>query len=105
MSKGKKYDYQLEQQGACWSARITRKVSSKKVIISKEKEGFDSQADAKVWTEREIANFTKTQNVSNQRHAHTRKLNDDTREQRSVRRAEKTARLKVAQELDEPLSK
>ena len=97
MSKNKKYDYQLEQIDSSWNAQITRKVSSKKVIVSKEKKGFDNESEAKTWAENEIARFIKTQNVSNLRQASTRKLNEETREQRSARRAEKTARLKASQ--------
>lgn len=100
MSKSKKYDHQIEQKNAVWSARITRKITSKKVVVSKEQDGFESEAAAKIWAEQEIATFTKTQSQSNQRQGTARKLGEDTREQRSARRAEKTADIKAAKAIE-----
>jgi len=96
MSTNKKYDYQIEQRNSIWTAQITRKVTSKKTVISKEKTDFTSDADATKWAIKTIAEFTKTQNLNNQRHGSARQLNKKVREDRSTRRADKTARAKAA---------
>jgi len=94
MSTNKKYAYQLEQIDTIWNARITRKVTSKKTVISKQKTGFSSESEAKDWAEKMLSEFTDTQSSSNKRHGETRQQNIQIKQNRSARRAEKTAAAK-----------
>lgn len=96
MAKGKKYDVVIVQQkDAAWSAQITRQVTSKKTVISKQKSGFASESSAKQWAATELATFTGTLSESNQRHGAQRKASEEQRRQRSSRRADKTANAKA----------
>lgn len=94
MTKNRKYSYKLEQIKDSWSAQILRQVTSKKVLVSKEQAGFSSEDDAKKWAEQRLLEFTDTLRTSNQRHGTQRKLNEEERQQRSVRRADKTEKAK-----------
>lgn len=102
MSKSKKYDYQLEQVENEWVARVTRKITSKKVVVSQQQDGFETEAAAKAWAEKALINFSKTQSQNNQRQGAARKVSEETRRLRSARRADKTATLKAAKAADCP---
>ena len=56
MAKGK-YNYRLVEEGGTWTAQITRKITSKKIGVSKSKSGFDAESAAKDWAETELAVF------------------------------------------------
>ena len=43
MSKGKKYEYQLTEVDGGWKAEITRRVTSKKKVVSKSQDGFTTK--------------------------------------------------------------
>jgi len=45
----KKYQSEVLQDDDNWTARITRQVTSRKSIVSKQKEGFASEGDAQAW--------------------------------------------------------
>lgn len=94
MTKSKKYAYHIEQDNSSWKAQITRQVSSKKTIISKEQGDFASEAQALEWAEQELLAFASTLGKSNQRHGEQRKHLEDVRRQRSNRRADKTQQAK-----------
>ena len=96
MTKNKKYSYKIEQDGSGWKALITRQVTSKKTIISKQQNAFANEAEAKQWAERQLVDFATTLGESNQRHGQQRKLDAEERRQRSARRAEKTQQAKQA---------
>lgn len=55
----KKYTVEITQQDDTWSAAIVRRVSSKKTTVSKQQEGFQSEAEAKAWGEAELKAFMK----------------------------------------------
>ena len=95
MAKGKKYDFRLEQNGATWSAQITRQVTSRKIITSQQQDGFSSETDAREWAESRLAEFMLTQNSINQRQGEQRKNSEEERRLRSSRRADKTAQAKL----------
>ena len=59
MSKGKKYDYRVAQEGETWSAAIIRRVTAKKTAVSKAQDGFASEAEANAWGESELKFFQK----------------------------------------------
>ncbi len=103
MANSKKYSYQIEQVKALWTAQIIRKASSKLLVVSKEKEGFATESEAKEWAEKNLAEFTATLSSSNHRHGEQRKANEEGRRQRSVRRSEKT-QLEKQQAAEQALS-
>lgn len=94
MSKGKKYSFKIEQVESHWRAQITRQVTSQKVVVTKEKGGFESETDATQWAEKELLEFTKTLASSNTRHGEQRKESEEIQRLRSSRRADKTKQAK-----------
>ena len=69
MAKGKKYDFNLIQHDASWSAEIVRQITSKKTVVSKSQDGFASEAEAKEWAEAELQTFLQQQIERNKRRA------------------------------------
>lgn len=57
MAKGKKYEFRLKQENTSWTAEIIRKVTTKKIIVSKRQKGFPSESEAQEWGERELKIF------------------------------------------------
>ena len=57
MAQNKKYEYRLIQQGDSWRAEISRRVTSKRSLISKQQDGFASEAEASAWAEAELKEF------------------------------------------------
>lgn len=94
MTKGKKYDLNIIKNESDWSAQITRQVTSRKTKVTKEKNGFKTEAAAKKWAEKTLLEFTSTLSTSNDRHATQRKSNEEVRRLRSNRRADKTQSAK-----------
>lgn len=95
MSKGKKYDFKIEQVDSLWRAQITRQVTSRKVAVTKQKADFESESDATQWAENELLEFTKAQADSNTRHGEQRKESEEIQRLRSSRRADKTLQAKA----------
>ena len=95
MSKGKKYDFKIEQVNSLWRAQITRQVTSRKVAVTKQKADFESESDATQWAENELLEFTKAQADSNTRHGEQRKESEEIQRLRSSRRADKTLQAKA----------
>ena len=67
MTKPKKYDFRVEQINKTWKAEITRRVSSKKTHVSKSKDDFTSELEAKEWGEKELTNFLQNLKERNKR--------------------------------------
>ena len=67
MTTNKKYDYQVTQGTTDWSAKITRRVTSKKTTVSKSQDGFATEAEAKAWGEKELAAFLENLTKRNKR--------------------------------------
>ncbi|MEE9493498.1 MAG: DUF3622 domain-containing protein [Gammaproteobacteria bacterium] len=68
MSKSKKYNCRVVQNGAEWTAEIIRLKTSKETIVSKSKGGFSSEAEAQIWGQTELQPFLKSLKESNKRH-------------------------------------
>jgi len=60
MPNNKKYDFVVEQNDSQWTAKITRKASSKKTIITKQKDDFKSEKEAQSWAESTLEELTQT---------------------------------------------
>ena len=100
MATNKKYDFIIEESKSLWSAKITRKVTSKKTTVTKQQDGFKTSEEATKWAEETLIELSNTLKKSNERHVAQRKNLEDIRRQRSNRRAEKTelAKAKKAEE-------
>ena len=101
MPTNKKYDFVIEQNGSKWVAKITRKASSKKTIITKQEDGFKSKEEAQSWAESTLEELTNTLKKSNERHGQQRKSLEEIRRKRSNRRAEKTELAKAKKTAEE----
>lgn len=94
MTHSKKYSSTVSKQGSTWTAQINRQITSKQTMVSKQKTGFKSENAANEWANEQLAEFSKTLEKSNQRHAQQRQQQAEVKEKRSKRRAEKTRQAK-----------
>ncbi|MGK0376052.1 MAG: hypothetical protein ACJA2E_002541 [Arenicella sp.] len=92
----KKYQSEVLQEGDSWTARITRQITSRKSLVSKQQDGLASEAEANAWVETNMAEFISTQKSANSRQGGSRKDQEEIKRQRSSRRAEKTEVTKQA---------
>jgi hypothetical protein len=90
MASNKKYEYELEQTGDTWSAKVTRKINSRKRATTKKKADFKSKEEAQAWAEDLLTELTSKQKNSNLAHGQKRKDSEEIKRLRSARRAEKT---------------
>ncbi len=72
MAKAKKYDYRVVQTTAGWRAEITRRVTSKKAMVSKGQDGFSTESEAKEWGEQALKSFLKNLGERNKRRSDQR---------------------------------
>lgn len=72
MANSKKYTFQVKEDRSSWSAKIIRRVSSQKTVVSKRQGGFSSEADAKAWAEKEIVSFFENLSARNKRRSKPR---------------------------------
>jgi len=100
----KKYHINVEQTDGRWTAQIVRQVSKQKTHISKQRDGFENQADAQLWANKALADFVNTQKLANVRQAEQRKESDEIKRQRSARRARKTAAERLNKDTSENVS-
>jgi hypothetical protein len=63
MKTSKKYHFQVTQDGTTWRAEILRRVTAKTTVITKQKSGFASDAEAQVWGQEEIRVLLKNSNT------------------------------------------
>ncbi len=73
MAKGKKYDYRVVKSESSWTAEITRRMTSKKTVVSKSQGGFATESEAQEWGKKELEDFSKNLNERNKRHSERRK--------------------------------
>ncbi|QIZ76178.1 DUF3622 domain-containing protein [Ferrimonas lipolytica] len=85
MAQSKKFSLSVEQTEDKWTAKIIRKVSNRKTMVSKKKGRFATEAEAQAWGEEMLQEFQKNQAERNDRHAKTR----IEREAVAARQAEK----------------
>lgn len=75
MAQSKKYDSKIQQNGATWTAKIIRRVTSQKTMVSKQQHSFASEAEAKAWAETQIAMFLENLKARNKRRSQPRQQN------------------------------
>ena len=73
MASGKKYDYRVVQEGSSWTAEITRRMTSKKTVVSKSQGGFATESEAQEWGQKELKIFLQNLNERNRRRSEQRK--------------------------------
>jgi len=49
MSNNKKYQIKLEQKDSEWVAQITRQVTSRKIVVTKQQDSFTTETEAQEW--------------------------------------------------------
>ena len=72
MTQQKKFDYTIKQDANTWSAEITRRVSARRSNISKQQDGFATEALAIEWATAELAEFLEKQKQANARKSERR---------------------------------
>lgn len=72
MTQQKKFDYQIKQDANTWSAEITRRVSARRSSVSKQQDGFETEALAIEWATAELAGFLEKQKQANARKSERR---------------------------------
>ncbi|WP_413698573.1 DUF3622 domain-containing protein [Psychromonas sp. KJ10-10] len=72
MSQQQKFDFSVSQVGDQWNAEVTRRVSSRKTSVTKQKKGFASEAQATEWAEAKLAECVENLQAGNQRKADKR---------------------------------
>ena len=85
MSKNKKFDIRLTEKRNGWCAEITRQVTSRSTTVSKRESGFETEALAKEWAEKELASFIANQAERNERKAEQRKERDELRHAKELK--------------------
>lgn len=57
MGKSRKYTSRVLKSESGWVAEILRRMTSKKQVVTKSKDGFSSEAEAQTWVEAELQTF------------------------------------------------
>ncbi len=91
MTTNKKYDYRVIQGKQHWIAEITRRVTSKKTVVSKSQDGFTTEADAKSWGEKELVSFLENLTKRNKRdfEQHLKNKKDKTLREKAYQQKKK----------------
>jgi len=76
MSNSKKYSYRVVKNRKNWKVEIVRQATSKKTVVSKRQTGFETEADALEWAEKELKSFVTTLGEHNKRKAAQRTERD-----------------------------
>lgn len=77
MSISKKFSFRVVEKRSGWTAEIVRQVSVKRSVVSKREMGFESEADATAWAEKELVNFITLQAERNKRKSSARKASEE----------------------------
>ena len=59
MANSKKYSSRVLKSESGWQAAVLRRMTSKKQVVTKSKDGFASEAEASTWAEAELQAFLK----------------------------------------------
>ncbi len=73
MSESKKFTIKVTEKRNGWAAEIVRQVTSRRSVVSKREMGFESEAQAQAWAEKELSGFIENQTKRNERKALARK--------------------------------
>lgn len=102
MSKNKKFDIRITEKRNGWCAEITRQVTSRSTTVSKRESGFETEALAQEWAEKELASFIVNQAERNERKSEQRKERDELRHTKELKAEQvREARAKARSEEQE----
>lgn len=102
MSKNKKFDIRITEKRNGWCAEITRQVTSRSTTVSKRESGFETEALAQEWAEKELASFIVNQAERNERKSEQRKERDELRHTKELKAEQvREARAKARAEEQE----
>ncbi|NAZ46648.1 DUF3622 domain-containing protein [Vibrio toranzoniae] len=102
MSKNKKFDIRITEKRNGWCAEITRQVTSRSTTVSKRESGFETEALAQEWAEKELASFIANQAERNERKSEQRKERDELRHTKELKAEQaREARAKARAEEQE----
>ncbi|MCZ4308866.1 DUF3622 domain-containing protein [Vibrio atlanticus] len=102
MSKNKKFDIRLTEKRNGWCAEITRQVTSRSTTVSKRESGFETEALAQEWAEKELVSFISNQAERNERKSEQRKERDELRHTKELKAEQaREARAKAREEEQE----
>lgn len=76
MSDSKKYTVRTIEKRNGWCAEIVRQVTSRRTTVSKREMGFNSEAEAQAWGEKELDTFIRNQAERNKRKSAERQAQD-----------------------------
>ncbi|WP_028116730.1 DUF3622 domain-containing protein [Ferrimonas senticii] len=96
MAQSKKFSLLVEQTEEQWTAKIVRKVSNRRTMVSKKKGRFATEAEAQAWGEQTLAEFQQNQAQRNERHAKARIERQAIAEQKAERAEQKAAERRAA---------
>ncbi|EKO3558227.1 MULTISPECIES: DUF3622 domain-containing protein [Vibrio] len=80
MSDSKKFTIKVTEKNNGWAAEIVRQVTSRRTVVSKREMGFESEAQAQAWAEKELIGFIESQAKRNERKAVARKEKQEKQE-------------------------
>lgn len=81
MSDNKKFTVKVTEKKNGWAAEIVRQVTSRKTVVSKREMGFETEAQAQAWAEKELVGFIENQAKRNERKALARKEKQEQTDQ------------------------
>ncbi|PMH41134.1 hypothetical protein BCU68_05480 [Vibrio sp. 10N.286.49.B3] len=87
MSKNKKFDIRITEKRTGWTAEITRQVTSRRVTVSKREMGFETEALAMEWAEKELAGFIASQVERNERKGEQRRDREELQQKKAAEKA------------------
>jgi hypothetical protein len=76
MSDNKKFTIRTIEKRNGWCCEIVRQVSSRRTTVSKREIGFNTEAEAQAWGEKELDVFVKNQAERNKRKAAERQAKE-----------------------------
>ncbi|GAB2666443.1 DUF3622 domain-containing protein [Vibrio panuliri] len=105
MTTSKKFAIRVSEKRNGWCAEITRQVTSRKQVVSKREQGFETEALAQEWAEKELAQFVENQVKRNERKADQRAERNERQEREAAERKaaamRKRSEAALAQEADD----
>lgn len=84
MTQTKKYDFRVVADGATWTGQITRRQTARKIVVSKAKKGFATEAEAQAWGETELKSFLENLIKRNERKAKAREERNEAAEAKEL---------------------
>ncbi|KIO38085.1 DUF3622 domain-containing protein [Shewanella sp. cp20] len=72
MAQNKKYGLRVSEAEGSWTAEVTRRMTARKIGVTKAKSGFASEAEATAWGEETLKGIVDNLMVRNERRAKQR---------------------------------